>query len=129
VFGESPHAGGISRFEILRSRVVQHNLLRVVSKYFGRATLGRLGELLSIPAGEVESEIAGLAATQGLQAKIDRPSGVVVFGEAQTPQEQLDVTANILHELFDLVERTSHLIQKERMVHAAKEKISRAQKA
>ena len=129
VFTDAAHADGASRYEVLRKRVVQHNLTRVIASFFTRATLSRLGELLGITASEVESEIAGLASAGKVHAKIDRPAGVVVFGQSKTPQEQLDASAGILHELFDLVEKTSHLIQKERMVHAAKEKISRAQKA
>ena len=127
VFTDVMHAGGAARFEVLRRRVVQHNLTMVVASFFTRASLSRLGELLGITAAEVESEIAGLTSSGLMHAKIDRPAGVVVFGQLKTPQEQLDASAGILHELFDLVEKTSHLIQKERMVHAAKEKISRAQ--
>ena len=128
VFTDSPHPGGAARLEILRTRVVQNNITQVIATFFSRATLPRLGELLGVSAAEVESEIASLTQTQGLHAKIDRPAGIVVFGQSKSPQEQLDVSAGTLHELFDLVEKTSHLIQKEIMVHAAKEKISRSQK-
>ena len=105
---------------LVKKRATQHNLISVVSVFYTKATMAGLGQLLNLSPAELEKEISELASESKIIAKIDRPTGVVVFGRTLTPQQRLDIRASEIHQLLDLVESTAHLISKERMVHAAK---------
>lgn len=52
-----------------------------------------------------------------MQGKIDRPSGVVSFQAAKDPSELLNDWSHNLNTLMTLIQRTTHLINKEEMVH------------
>lgn len=111
-------ADGVERWETLHDRVVEHNI-RVVSKYYTRITLTRLGQLLDLEQAKAEEALADLVAGKMLFARIDRPNGVVSF---EPPKQQVDVLndwTSDLGTLLGLVERTSHLIGKELAVHRA----------
>eukprot|EP00475_Leptophrys_vorax_P023550 TRINITY_DN3220_c4_g1_i1.p1 TRINITY_DN3220_c4_g1~~TRINITY_DN3220_c4_g1_i1.p1 ORF type:complete len:495 (+),score=101.28 TRINITY_DN3220_c4_g1_i1:110-1594(+) len=106
-----------SAVEDLRLRVIQHNIL-VVSKYYVRIRMARLAELLSLPVEEAEKFLSEMVVGKVLEAKIDRPAGIVVFGERQESGTQLlDKWANSISQLLDLVETSCHHIHKEAMVH------------
>lgn len=61
-------------------------------------------------------------------AKIDRPDGIVKFGRKQTYTDNLNDWSDSISSMLDLVENTCHLIQKEQMVHAARDKLKKAAK-
>ncbi len=112
-----------SRWDLLKRRVVQRNLVAVISVYYTRAQLPSLALILSVEVDLLEREIAELAADNKLYAKIDRPAGLVVFARPQSPQTELDAWAENVHNMLDMLESVGHLIDKERMVSAAKQKI------
>jgi len=121
-FKDLPHEGGAARFEMLRKRVVQHNI-KVVSEYYEQIHMKRLCELIGLGAKETETELSELVCSKFISAKIDRPAGVVKFGQRQTYTDRLNDWSSNISKMLDLVENTSHLIQKEQMVHAARTKL------
>jgi len=52
-----------------------------------------------------------------IEGKIDRPSGVVSFLSSKDPSESLNDWARNLNKLMALISKTTHLINKEEMVH------------
>lgn len=124
VFQETPYVGGTQRWVLLRKRVLHHNI-EVVGTYYGRISMMRLADLLRIDTKEVESEISELVCSKFLKAKIDRPAGSVTFGERKDTSDHLNEWSGSISKLLDLVEESCHLIQKERMVNAAR--LKRAQ--
>jgi len=122
VFQESPHEGGSARWDMLRKRVVQHNI-KVISDYYEQITTKRLCELLGLSDKECEAELSELVCSKFVFAKIDRPAGTIKFGKKQTYTDRLNDWTDGITKMLDLVENTCHLIQKEQMVHAARSKL------
>ncbi|KAJ2002699.1 proteasome regulatory particle subunit [Coemansia thaxteri] len=112
---------GQKRWMALRDRVIEHNI-RVVSKYYTRATTRRLTELLDLESDEVERFLSKAVVEGTIYARIDRPDGVVRFGKASDSEDQLNGWASDVSKLLGLVEKTTHLIAKEEIVN----KIARA---
>ncbi|CDI86242.1 26S proteasome non-ATPase regulatory subunit, putative [Eimeria praecox] len=83
VFGEDKFPGGAKRWNLLRKRVIQHNL-RVLSEHYSVMELQRVASLLGIAEEEAEKELSELASGGVLDAKIDRPARTVAFGKPQT---------------------------------------------
>ena len=129
VFGDSPeyHARGIPagsiRIQLLVKRIVQFNLLCVLSKFYSRIRISKLASILSLSVDACETEITELVSNKSLSVKIDRPAGIVYFQPRLSPQAKLDQWGGCINKALDLVESTSNLIQKEIQLHAAKEKI------
>jgi len=121
-FKDSPHEGGAARLEMLRKRVVQHNI-KVVSEYYEIIHMKRLCELIGLGEKETELELSELVCSKFVCAKIDRPAGIVKFGQCQTYTDRLNDWGGSISKMLDLVENTCHLIQKEQMVHAARSKL------
>lgn len=121
VFQDAPNDGGTNRWELLRKRVVQHNI-KVVSEYYEQIHTVRLCELLGLGDKETEAELSELVCAKFLHAKIDRPAGTIKFGQKQTYTDRLNDWSGNISKMLDLVESTCHLIQKEQMVHAARAK-------
>jgi len=122
VFQDSPHEGGKERWELLRKRVVQHNI-KVVSEYYDQINTSRLCELLGLSDKETEAELSELVNSKFVHAKIDRPGGLITFGMKQTYTDRLNDWSGSIGKLLDHVETVCHLIQKEQMVHAARAKL------
>lgn len=129
VFGDSQlHAdrgiaSGKARLALLEKRIIQFNLIKVLSKFYSRMNLAKLGHILRIPVDRVEAEITELVTTKAIRVKIDRPAGIVFFHPQVSPQVKLDQWAGNINRALDLVESTSNLIQKEIQLHSAKAKI------
>ena len=94
----------------------QHNL-RVIAKAYSRVTFPRLCSLLGLEADTTEAMLAELVSDGTLYAKVDRPAGVVAFARPQPPVETLRAWASDIAGVLNLLETTTHLIQKEAMVH------------
>lgn len=122
VFQDTPHEGGEARFEVLRKRIVQHNL-KVVSEYYEQIHTSRLCELLKLDEKECEAQLSELVCSKFVFAKIDRPAGTIKFGKPQTYTDRLNDWSNSISKMLDLVENSCHLIQKEQMIHAARSKL------
>ena len=100
--------------ETLQRRIVQHNI-RVVSKYYKRIHGERLAQLLGLSRDRLEREISTMVSAGDLYAKIDRPADIIRFAQNQSPEAILSDWASDIDKLLGLVEKTTHLIQKENM--------------
>lgn len=107
---------GQSRWKELKNRVVEHNI-RVMAKYYTRITLKRMAQLLDLPVDETEEFLSNLVVKKTIEAKTDRPDGVVCFSQNKDPDEILNEWSNHLSTLMQLVNKTTHLINKEEMIH------------
>jgi len=99
-------------------RLVEHNI-RVIERYYIKITTKRLCELLSLSPPEVEKHISRLVVKGSIWAKIDRPSGIIVFKKPEHPSDVLNKWSSDVDSLLKIVENTCHLIQRENMVHKA----------
>jgi 26S proteasome regulatory subunit N5 len=66
---------------------------------------------------ETEKFLSNLVENGTIRAKTDRPSGVVSFARSQDPESVLNTWSTQLNELMALVNKTTHLINREEMVH------------
>lgn len=118
VFTESTK-GGSKRWSELRKRVVEHNI-RIMARYYTKITLTRMAELLDLPVVETEACLCNLVETGVINARTDRPAGVVRFTGTQEPAALLDAWAASLSKLMSLVNHTTHLIHQEEMLAVAR---------
>jgi len=103
----------------LQKRVVEHNI-RVVAKYYARITSKRLAELLDLHEDDSERFISDLVGNGTIFAKIDRPNHIIVFQKQKQPNEVLNEWSQNISNLLDTLEKTTHLIHRELMVHGNK---------
>jgi len=108
-----------SLWPIFQRRLVEHNI-RVIEKYYNRITLKRLTSLLHLSGEETEDYISELVVSKMIFAKIDRPKGIIVFRPLQDASAVLDKWSQSIEELLTLMEKTSHLVQREAMIHQIK---------
>ena len=52
-----------------------------------------------------------------IEAKTDRLEGIVCFSQTKDPNDLLNEWSHNLNDLMQLVSKTTHLINKEEMVH------------
>ncbi|KAJ2719093.1 proteasome regulatory particle subunit [Coemansia sp. Benny D115] len=114
VFSEATE-GGQKRWRVLRDRIIEHNI-RVVARYYARARLERLAELLDLGTDDVEAFLAKAVVGGTIYASIDRPAGIVSFVKPSDGEEQLNAWTSDVGRLLNLVEKTTHLIAKEEIV-------------
>jgi len=110
---------GKQRWTDFHKRVTEHNI-RVIAKYYTRITTKRLTELLDLPATDAEEFLSRLVVDKTIYAKIDRPAGIINFVPSQTPEALLNSWSRNVNSLLNLMEKTTHLITKEEMVHSIK---------
>jgi len=108
---------GQERWEDFHKRIVQHNL-RVMGLYYSRITSSRLAQLLQLSPEKCEAYVSEMVSSKQLYAKIDRPAGIVRFKPKQLPQQHLNNWAGDIADVLGLVEKTCHLINKEKMLAA-----------
>ncbi|KAJ8978077.1 hypothetical protein NQ317_000635 [Molorchus minor] len=104
------------RWTDLKSRVVEHNI-RVMAKYYTRIRIARIAQLLDLSPAETEEFLSQMVVSKSVQAKTDRPAGVVHFQQIKDPSDTLNDWAHDLSQLMQLVNKTTHLINKEECVH------------
>lgn len=107
---------GDKRWTDLKKRVVEHNI-RVMAKYYSRITLERMSALLDLPPQEAEEFLSQMVTNKTVTAKTDRPAGIVNFGIRKDPSQVLNDWSDNLSSLMKLVNNTTHLINKEQMLH------------
>jgi len=100
--------------ETFRTRIIQHNI-RVASMYYQRIHGSRLAQLIGLSGKELEKEIANMVSNGQVYAKIDRPNDIVRFKQQKGAEAVLSDWASDITTLLNLVDTTSHLIQKENM--------------
>lgn len=112
---------GDSWEEDLHKRVVQHDV-RVLAGCYTRLSSRRMAELLGLDAEAAEKALSEMVSDKLVWARIDRPAGIVSFAKPQDPSETLAAWAGDIGECLSLVEKTTHLINREFMVHGVPER-------
>jgi len=107
---------GEARWKDLFSRIVEHNI-RIMAQYYTRISLTRMAELLALPESQAEDCLSDMVVSGAVQAKTDRLEGIIDFSQQRDPLENLNEWSSNTNKLMDLVMKTTHLINKEEMVH------------
>ncbi|XP_050539669.1 26S proteasome non-ATPase regulatory subunit 12 [Daktulosphaira vitifoliae] len=107
---------GTKRWTDLKNRVAEHNV-RVMAKYYSKIRIVRMAQLLDMKLEDTEQLLSNMVVDKSVTAKIDRPSGVVEFSVVKSVNEVLNEWSFGLNDLMRLVNNTTHLINKEQMVH------------
>jgi len=107
---------GEKRWGDLKSRIVEHNI-RMMAKYYTKIRLTRMCKLLALTESETEDCLSDMVVAGTVSAKTDRLEGIVDFTEQENPLEALNSWSSNTNKLMDLVMKTTHLINKEEMVH------------
>jgi 26S proteasome regulatory subunit N5 len=102
--------------DTFHERIVQHNL-RVIAGYYRRIKFQRMTEMLGLDLASLERHLGELAASGDAYVKIDRPAGIVAFGEPKQAAVVLSDWASDIGKMLTLMESTCHLINRENMVH------------
>lgn len=107
---------GNKRWQDLKQRVVEHNI-RIMAKYYTRINLKRMAELLDLNEMETEEVLSSLVVNKTVWAKVDRLAGIISFCQQKDPNQVLNDWSRNLNSLMQLVSKTTHLINKEEMIH------------
>lgn len=107
---------GKQQWEHFQIRVGEHNI-RMMAKYYKRMTLQRMADLLEWTLDKTEEFLCQLVVKGVIVAKIDRPAGVIDFQTKKSPVEVLDSWQANLSHLMEKLNKASHLILKEEMIH------------
>ncbi|XP_077294721.1 regulatory particle non-ATPase 5 [Arctopsyche grandis] len=107
---------GEKRWTDLRNRVVEHNI-RIISMYYTRVRLSHLSKLLGLGLAEAEEFLCKLVVAGTVKAKTDRPAGIVHFSQNSDVSNCLNSWSTNLIDLMDLINKTTHLINKEECIH------------
>uniref|UniRef100_A0AC34QPR9 PCI domain-containing protein n=1 Tax=Panagrolaimus sp. JU765 TaxID=591449 RepID=A0AC34QPR9_9BILA len=108
---------GNARWKTFQERVGEHNI-RMVAKYYTQISFDRMAEILEYPVDEMESFLCNLIVTGIIpDARIHRPSRIINLRARRADVETLDQWGNNVKKLTDILNKVSHLILKEEMVH------------
>ncbi|XP_043242131.1 26S proteasome non-ATPase regulatory subunit 12-like isoform X3 [Amphibalanus amphitrite] len=107
---------GNKRWQQLKKRCVEHNI-DVMSRYYRRVRLSRMAQLLELTEAETEEFLSQMVVGGAIQAKTDRLEGIVSFIKTKDPTDILTEWSSGISSLMMLVTKTTHLINKEEMVH------------
>jgi len=108
---------GEKRWTDLKSRIVEHNI-RIMAKYYTRIRLTRMANLLALTEAETEDSLSAMVVAGTVSAKTDRLEGIVDFTNVEKdPLETLNDWSSNISSLMGHVMKTTHLINKEEMVH------------
>ncbi len=94
--------------------------MRVMAKYYTRIYTKRMSNLLDLTDEETEDFLSNLVINKTINGKVDRLAGIVTFEKQKDPNEMLNEWSNNLTTLMNSINKTTHLINKEEMVHAVK---------
>lgn len=104
------------RQTLLRSRCSEHDIM-VVARFYTRIPLKRLAELVSLTEKHTEEFIMTMVTNKTLYAKMDRVDGLVVFEARKNTTEVVASWNEAVERSVALLDKASHLITKERMLH------------
>merc|ERR1712029_1339203 len=107
---------GRQRWADLKKRVVEHNI-RIMATYYTKISLKRMAQLLALTEAEAEDFLSTMVVNKTVEAKTDRLDGIVDFTKQKDPNDMLNSWSHSISELLSLVMKTTHLVNKEEMVH------------
>ena len=76
-----------------------------------------MAQLLGLSENAAEDSLNSRVVSKTVEAKIDRLDGIVDFQREKDPNEMLNEWSHNISDLLGLVMKTTHLINKEEMVH------------
>uniref|UniRef100_A0A673KY22 PCI domain-containing protein n=1 Tax=Sinocyclocheilus rhinocerous TaxID=307959 RepID=A0A673KY22_9TELE len=91
--------------------------IRIMAKYYTSITMGRMAALLDLSIDESEEFLSNLVVNKTIYAKVDRLAGIINFQRPKDPNDLLNDWSQKLNSLMSLVNKTTHLIAKEEMIH------------
>uniref|UniRef100_A0A674BKQ0 Proteasome 26S subunit, non-ATPase 12 n=1 Tax=Salmo trutta TaxID=8032 RepID=A0A674BKQ0_SALTR len=91
--------------------------IRIMAKYYTRITMKRMAGLLDLSIDESEEFLSNLVVNKTIYAKVDRLAGIINFQRPKDPNDLLNDWSHKLNSLMSLVNKTTHLIAKEEMIH------------
>uniref|UniRef100_A0A4W4GUB8 26S proteasome non-ATPase regulatory subunit 12 n=1 Tax=Electrophorus electricus TaxID=8005 RepID=A0A4W4GUB8_ELEEL len=110
---------GEKRWMDLKNRVVEQykHFKLIMAKYYTRITMKRMAGLLDLSIDESEEFLSNLVVNKTIYAKVDRLAGIINFQRPKDPNDLLNDWSHKLNSLMSLVNKTTHLIAKEEMIH------------
>lgn len=105
---------GKKRSEDLKLRTIEHNVL-IISQYYSKISLHRLGELLCLSPEETEKHLSDSVTAKKVTAKVDRPAGLVDFTAKKDADWLLNSWVGKIDKLLGTLDKATHLIHKEAM--------------
>lgn len=124
-----------TNYTALQHRIIEHNL-RVVNQYYQFIRLERLQYLLQLGADETEQHVCELVNKGMINAKVNRPQGIVKFDRVK--EEPKDKTESVgdshvnellsewcydVDRLLEEVDSIGHLINKEEMMYGMRQAV------
>jgi len=100
----------------LHDRVIEHNI-RVVAGYYTQIESEHLAKMLELSVHDLESFVSKLVGEDTIFAKIDRPAGIICFVKPKPAEGILSDWAGDISNLLSMLDTTSHLINKDLMMH------------
>ena len=91
-----------------------------MAKYYTRIYTKRMAALLDLSEEETEEFLSNLVTNKTINGKIDRLAGIVSFESEKDPNELLNDWSRNIGQLMNSINKTTHLINKEEMIHAVK---------
>uniref|UniRef100_A0A8C5CBE3 Proteasome 26S subunit, non-ATPase 12 n=1 Tax=Gadus morhua TaxID=8049 RepID=A0A8C5CBE3_GADMO len=91
--------------------------IRIMAKYYTRISMKRMANLLDLSIDESEEFLSSLVVNKTIYAKVDRLAGIINFQRPKDPNDLLNDWSHKLNSLMSLVNKTTHLIAKEEMIH------------
>lgn len=110
-------AGAPKLQQALQQRLGEHDLL-VIASHYSRIHLARLAALVGLTEEQTETFIMRMVTTKVIYAKVDRVDGTVVFNRKKNPVELAQQWNAGVEKIVVLIEKSCHLIAKERMLQA-----------
>lgn len=110
IFDQS--SDGLKCWKDLRTRIIEHNI-KIFSIYYSRINLSHISDLLYININETEKHLSNLIASQTVNAKIDRLTGIVEFNKGKAENGALLSWLENISNIMKLIDKTTHLINKE----------------
>eukprot|EP00672_Neobodo_designis_P026098 CAMPEP_0174827800 /NCGR_PEP_ID=MMETSP1114-20130205/934_1 /TAXON_ID=312471 /ORGANISM="Neobodo designis, Strain CCAP 1951/1" /LENGTH=500 /DNA_ID=CAMNT_0016061477 /DNA_START=36 /DNA_END=1538 /DNA_ORIENTATION=+ len=109
--------GHADRRDALHERLSEHDVM-VAAKFYKRIRLTRLAQLVGLSDEATERFIMKLVSSKSIYAKVDRIDGVVVFERQANPIDVAKRWNERVDAMGTLIDRTCHLVAKERMLIA-----------
>ncbi|GET88312.1 proteasome regulatory non-ATP-ase subunit 5, putative [Leishmania tarentolae] len=105
-----------ARQELLSNRCSEHDIM-VIARFYTRIPLKRLAELVHLSTEHTEMFIMTMVTNKTLYAKMDRVDELVVFEARKNTTEVVASWNDSVERSVALLDKASHLITKERMLH------------
>lgn len=115
-----------ANYTSLQKRIIEHNLI-IINKFYLNIKLERLAYFLQLTQDEAEKNVSELVNKGIINAKINRPQGIIKFEKLRLVKEGSSNLNELLNDwcydvdkLLEEIDSIGHLINKEEMMHKIK---------